>query len=242
MYRLIPWCAAVLAVATGCDDRRVPPRTAVARCLAAARAADRDRHDGNPRALACDELYSNRRCAAAWRAIVTAPGPATVAAILEPCRQACVVLSGGAVPRACGGRVGGDALAQVVAVDQAVLELEGVPRAAAAELSRRIRHLQPAGVGVPRARPPSPPPPPGPDQLTIRLTPTDVQIDGRVVAPDEVPAVLAAASARGVEEVVLVTPPDLPYGALIDFMDKVHASGVVRIALRVEHDDAAATP
>jgi hypothetical protein len=144
----VSWRALVIAgiVLAGCGrDRPPPPRDAAQACRAAMEAAGEAGHVSLALrgALACERLYRDAECAAAWEALGhdEADAERRLAVIAVTCRSACLRESGGAPPRGCVDpidRLGdGSVLGKVIELDRAMLWQAGLSPSEAEALAMR---------------------------------------------------------------------------------------------------------
>jgi hypothetical protein len=242
-----------LATMSCARDKRPPPRDAAQGCRAAIEAVGEKGHASLAlrEALACDRMYRDKACAAAW----TRLGEDTVgdvkdelAAIETTCRRACVRESGGAPRRGCIApvdRLGEDsAVGRVIELDRALLQQSGLPAAEAEALAMRTLILASSGRRVaatnpfndvdpddvdPDDYPPPPPPPPPPSggSLVIDVDLTSIRVYGSDVPLDELEArVLALRARAGYEKAEVLSHPDVPYERIIRILDAVRAGGI----------------
>ena len=70
------------------------------------------------------------------------------------------------------------------------------------------------------------------EALTIRVAPSSVEIDGRVVADDDLDAELRRrAAAKNVSHVILEADASTPHARLVAIMDRVRSAGFEKLAV-----------
>lgn len=219
-----------------------PPRDAANACLAAIEAAGTT-PAAVREALACRGLYRDRGCGAAWVALAVEGDPADfqqgLQIVEETCRRACLRQSRGSPPRGCldaEDRYGlGDSglrrrLVPVMAIDQALHELAGLPTDLAARLSTRAALF----AVLPGATLDEPTLPTdaavAPGTVVIRLLATgSTLVDGNVVGDDQLTALLQARDDAGDAVAVVEADPAVPYQRVVDVLDELRAAGVTDI-------------
>jgi biopolymer transport protein ExbD len=235
--------------ACACAERRPPPpRDAAAVCIAAIQTVASEEVDGPLReALACDRLYRDRACAAAWRRLTTPGDPAEWSAAVEhlipTCRAACVRQSGGAPPRGCLAPVdpGDDKrmheLSALFELDRAMHVMSGIPDDDADMLASRASLLAlavPRGIVVPVSGPGVRAAPRDGELLVGLDAAGDVHLDGRVVPGDRLAAELARAIARHRPDAALLeVDQDVPYDRIVAVMDALRTAGIDQVAFKL---------
>lgn len=236
----------LLILLVACSDaRQAPPRDAAAACIAAIQTVATEEVEGALReSLACDRLYRDRACAAAWRRLTTPADPsdwiAAIDHLVPTCRAACIRQSGGAPPRGCLAPVDpGDSkrmqdVTALFELDRAMHVMSGLPDDEAALLASRGSLL---ALGVERG---IVVPLPGTrdgardGELLVGIDAAgDVHLDGRVVPPDRLDAELARVVARDRPDAALFeVDQDVPYERVIEVMNALRTSGIEKIALK----------
>lgn len=232
--------AAILVACAGESPR--PPRDAANACLAAI-----DAINTGPaavrEALACRGLYRDRACGAAWAALASPGDPADLEhgmqLVEEVCRRACLRQSRGSPPRGCvdaedrdgmGDRVSQRRLVSVIAIDQALHELAGLPTDLAARLSTRavLFAVVPSNVVDLPADPPDAAAAARIIAITI-LASGSTLVDGMVVGDDQLTALLQARADIAATTAVVQPDAAAPYPRIVKILDELHAAGVADI-------------
>lgn len=241
------WPVLLLALVACGDHRPAPPRDAAAACVAAIQTVANQDVEGPLReALACERLYRDRGCAAAWRRLTTPTSPAEwIAAIdhlIPTCRTACIRQSGGAPPRGCLAPVDptdSKRMQDVTAVfelDRAMHVMSGIPDEEADLLASRASLLAlgvPRGLVGPGARTDDAP---GDGQLLVVVDASGtVRLGGDAVPDDQLAVELARRIARdGATSALLAVEPDVPYDRIVAIMDRLRDAGITNIAFKVQ--------
>ncbi|MBE7453428.1 MAG: hypothetical protein HS111_32570 [Kofleriaceae bacterium] len=244
-------CVGALALATllvaACGRERGRPPTAAAQaCRAAMEAAGKAGHlsPGLREALACEELYADRACAAAWAALGRSAAAVddALAAIEGACRAACIRVSGGAPLRGCVDPIDrfgdGSRLGRVVELDRALLEHLGLTPSLAEGLAMRALVL---GAGSAVTSIDVPPPAggaggPGPGaaagaELIIEIDRDELRVGGEVVHVDDLTGTVSRLRhLRGVTRAQVLSAADVPYARVVDVLDAVRASGIDEVS------------
>ncbi len=247
----------VVVVAAACGrDRPPPPRDAAQGCRAAIEAAGQAGQVSLAlrEALACERLYRDPACRAAWQALGRDEDHLDDALedIEQTCRRACIRDSGGAPRRGCVDPVDrfgdGSVLGRVVELDRALLEHAGLTAAEAEALAMRTivlaaraRRGGPAGQvafdpddvpdDVPDDDPDDVDDLPGvdatPGMLTVEVEIAQIRVAGDVVALEDLEDKVEALRTRlGVTRAEVQGRPDVPYERLIAVLDAVRAAGI----------------
>ena len=202
-------------------------------------------------ALACERMYRDKDCAAAWTRLGedSQRPERSLAYIEKTCRRACIRDSGGAPKRGCiapGDRFGdGSVLGRVVELDRAMLAQEGLSPAEAEALAMRTIIL---ASGAQRGSdtfgsidpppsdpfqdpdpvpPPPPPPPPASGSLIVDVDLATIHVYGEEVTLDDLEGKVSSLKSRlGFERAEVQSHPDVPYERLIRVLDAVRAGGI----------------
>ena len=196
-------------------------------------------------ALACERMYRDKDCAAAWTRLGedSQRPDRSLAYIEKTCRRACIRESGGAPKRGCiapADRFGdGSTLGRVVELDRAMLAQAGLPPAEAEALAMRtiilasdaqrgsdtLGTIDPDPDPIPP--PPPPPPPPSSGSLIVDVDLASIHVYGEEVALDDLEAKVSSLKSRlGFERAEVQSHPDVPYARLISVLDAVRAGGI----------------
>ncbi len=241
-----PLIVLVVAVCACARDRRPPPRDAAQGCRAAIEAvAEKGQASLALReALACDRMYRDPACAAAWTRLGEETGDVSseLEVIEATCRRACIRDSGGAPLRGCIApldRFGDDSvIGRVIELDRALLRHAGLSPAEAEALSMRTLILAASTRRDVDADPDDdvtfqvPPPPPGripsaSDTLVVDVDLSSIRVYGSDVTLDDLEARVASLRTRvGFTRAEVLSHPDVPYERLIRVLDAVRAGGI----------------
>lgn len=207
----------LVALCACARDRRPPPRDAAQGCRAAIEAVGEKGHPNLAlrEALACERMYRDKACAAAWTRLGEETGDVSseLEAVEATCRRACIRDSGGAPLRGCIAPVDlfgdGSVVGRVIELDRALLQHAGLKPAEAEALAMRTLILSAstrrgAVTSDPTVvdddvddpddddddytyRPPPPPPSPSgaPGTLVVDVDLTSIRVYGSEVALDD---------------------------------------------------------
>lgn len=249
----------VVALTACARDKRPPPRDAAQGCRAAIEAVGEKGHASLAlrEALACDRMYRDKACAAAWTRLGAdaSDRDEQLAVVEATCRRACIRESGGAPPRGCiapRSQLGEDSVAgRVIELDRAMLQLAGLAPAEAEALAMRTIILASAttqvGTAPPRPPPDDPDDPYDPDDpggypqagmpdaapgtLVVDVDLTSIRVHGEDVLLEDLQAkVSSLRSSLGISRAEVLSHPDVPYERLIRVLDAVRAGGVDDVA------------
>lgn len=241
-----PLIVLIVAVCACARDRRPPPRDAAQGCRAAIEAvAEKGQASLALReALACERMYRDPACAAAWTRLGEEAGDVSseLEVIETTCRRACIRDSGGAPLRGCIApldRFGDDSvIGRVIELDRALLRHAGLSPAEAEALSMRTLILAASTRRDVDADPDDdvtfrvPPPPPGSipsasDTLVVDVDLSSIRVYGSDVTLDDLEARVASLRTRvGFTRAEVLSHPDVPYERLIRVLDAVRAGGI----------------
>jgi hypothetical protein len=246
---------AVTATAMSCArDKRPPPRDAAQGCRAAIEAVGEKGHASTAlrEALACERMYRDRACAAAWTRLGedNLDIADELADVEIACRRACIRESGGAPLRGCiapVARFGEDStVGRVIELDRAMLQHAGLAPAEAEALAMRTIILASSASQQVGAAPPSPPPDPDdpydpdaprypqavtpdapPGTLVVDVDLTSIRVYGDDVALEDLDEKVSSLRSRlGFSRAEVLSHPDVPYERLIRVLDAVRDGGV----------------